>query len=658
MPPKDSYESSDHEREKIERLRRAMYSRSISPNIKDRPRRELEPESSPVGDDWVRPEPKMASSIIAPRGMGAMRVALRFLVGTAMAFFIGAAGFFAYYFLIGGGSAPVSPGNIDISVSGPLQVTSGAPVQLQIAIVNRNRTSLQLADLVVKFPQGTRSSADFSTDLPFIRQSLGTIEPGGRRQGTVSAILSGNEGKVGTTTVELEYRLQGSSAIFVAATEYQFLFASSPLSIAIEGNDEIISGQPVELAITVTSNADAPVKDVLLSASYPFGYTFTLADPEPLQGGGGNMWSLGDFTPGQKRTVTLRGVLLGESGDERVFRFTAGTRKERTDQSISTTLADYAHQVTVSRPFLGLAVTTNRESSGGVVSVTPGESVTVSVAWQNNLSTPIADAVIVARLSGVEIDGSTVRSSDGFYRSTDKSVLWDKSTTNGVLGALPPGARGTVSFSFPVPSGEATQELRDPRLNITVHAAGRRVAESGVPETLQASASQTLRFASALDIVAQGLYYSNPFGSTGPMPPKAESETTYAAVFNITNTTSRITNAVVKATLPPYVRWIGIYSPSNEKLLFNPNDSSVTWQVGTIEPGAGVGQTLPRHAAIAIGFTPSTSQIGQQPILLRDITLTGIDESSGKPVSKKASNITTSIMGDPGFSASAATVVK
>jgi hypothetical protein len=142
------------------------------------------------------------------------------------------------------------------------------------------------------------------------------------------------------------------------------------------------------------------------------------------------------------------------------------------------------------------------------------------------------------------------------------------------------------------------------------------------------------------------------------MPPKADSETTYAIVFSLTNTTNEIKNAIVKATLPPYVRWTGIYSPSAEKISFNQNDGTVTWEVGTIPANIGVGGTSPKQAAINVGFTPSTSQIGQQPPLIRAITLTGKDAATGENVSKEAKDVTTNILGDQGFLPANATVVK
>ena len=612
-------------------------------------------ERALVGNDWVRPEPKMSKVIVAPFGIGITRTVITWFVVASLAFFIGALGFFAYYFLIGGGSVPASPGNIDIAVSGPLLVSSGEPVELQVVVTNRNRTSLQLADLIVRYPPGTRSPTDLITDLRDQRIPLGTLEPGGRRQGTVSAVLSGNEGEIGHIKVELEYRLEGSSAIFVASSVYDVTFASSPLSISVEGNQETISGQPVEFRVTVASNADAPLKDVLFSVSYPFGFSLVSSEPK-LADTVANLWSLGDLVPGQKKTIILRGTLVGETGDERVFRFSAGTRKNTSEKTMSVILSDYSHRVSVSRPFLDLSVAVNRQERGGATSVEPGEVVTVTISYANNLQNVISDAILVARLSGVAIDGTTVKSNDGFYRSVDKSMLWDKSTAP-ELASLAPGARDTVSFTFQVPQSDVINSLRDPKLSITVHAAGKRIAESGVPESLQSSASRDIRFATDLELVAQGLYYTNPFGSVGPLPPKAGSETTYAVVFSITNTTSEIKNAQLKAILPPYVRWTGVYSPSHEKVTFNPTDSTFTWNIGSIAPGVGVGDSLPRQAAISIGFTPSTSQAGQQPPLVRGITLSGVDSSTQEQITKTSEDVTTNIAGDVGFEQSSANVV-
>lgn len=674
-------EPSEHEKDKVERLRRAMYSRSLSPKIHDRERRTLGQEQPSVGNEFVKPQEDATGLVVAPRAIGVARKALWWLLGAAIIFFVGAIAFFSYYFLIGGGSFAASPSNIAISISGPPQIEGGAPTELQIVVVNRNKVALELADLVVTYPKGTRSPTDFATDLQNQRIPLGVIEAGGTRQGTVSAVFAGNEGDHADVKVELEYRIGGSSAIFAASSDYSIVFSSSPLSLVVSGNNETVSGQPVELTVSVASNANAPVRDVLFSARYPFGFKFSSADPAPVTpapSGSSGTWKLGDIFPGQKREVTIRGVLSGEQGDDRVFQFIAGTRKDTTATStaIETPLANNIFTVSISKPFLGLAVSVGGASGSNIV-VSPGDNVSVSIDWQNNLPTSITDAVIVAKLSGFPIDGTTVHSADGFYRSNDDVVIWDKTTSNGALATLLPGARGKVGFSFQMPKSDALTNIINPSLEISINAAGKRTGEAGVPQNLQATAKQRISLASDIALTAQGLYYANPFGSVGPMPPKAGTETTYAIVLTVTNTTNKITDAKVTAHFPPYVRYVGICSPRAEcdpdtgKLTFNQEDGTLTWNMGDIEPGVGLNGTAPRQTAIAIGFMPSTSQIGQEPPLLQNIKLIGIDslkaaeQKKANPaavivpvVLKSVKDVTTNILGDPGFTSANSTVIK
>jgi len=649
--------TDEFEQEKIRRLQRAMYSRSLSKRLGKRPRRELKPLTASISSDWDTKEEGAPKTSTAPRGITAARSVMTWVLGLAVAFFLVSAGIFGYYFTVGPGGLVAAPGNIDISVLGPLSLVGGEPAELQVTVVNRNNTALELADLVIEYPEGTRSPSDFVTNLPRQRISLGEIEPGGTRRGTVSAVFVGVEGERKNIHVELEYRVSDSNAIFVSKTDYELSFTAAPVSISIEANDEVISGQRVAITATVNSNVDTVLKDVLLEAQVPFGFTLESSDPESVEDGT-LLWELGDMRPGDTYSLLIRGTMEGQESDERVFRFTAGTRKDKTSEKIDVALANGAHHVSIARPFIGLTLAMNTQGSGDIASALPGETVNVNVSWVNNLSTSITDAVLVAGLSGFEINGRSVRSNDGFYRSTDKTVLWDKSTTNGELARLSPGQRGSYSFSFDIPSEADAIDLRNAALTVTLHAAGKRVSQSGVPETLQASTKKELKLSSNVQFVAQGFYYQNPFGSVGPLPPKVDTETTYAVVFTVANTSNRIQDAKLTAKLPPYVRWIGVYSPAGEHLSFNAQAGTIEWNVGTIAAGTGVGGTAPRQVAFAIGFTPSSSQVGQEPDLIRDMRLTGTDSFTNGQVSRSHGPVTTSLLDDPGFSTTESQVVE
>lgn len=660
---------SDHEKEKIERLRRAMYSRQLQTRLDTRPRREMHPERPVVGEDWRRVESGAPGSMVAPITIGLARRLLQVILVLSAIFFAGSAAYFGYFFVLGGGSLRASSQNIDIAIGGPVQIAGGEKTELQIVVTNRNNTALQLADLVITYPEGTRSPVDLISSLPSQRISLGSIESGGRRQGTVTAIFAADRGDHATVKVELEYRLQGSNAIFVAESDYSAMFASAPVSVAVSGNTQAISGQPLQLDVVVSSNASVPVRDVVLRADLPFGFKLSSAIPAETAK---NVWRLGDMTPGQRIALTLFGTLTGQSSEERIFRFTAGTASSSAaSTTISTVMSTASLKTEIAKPFLDLAMSVEGKDVGSGIIVSPGDSVTVSLAYRNNLDTKIVNAVIVGRLAGIEVDGSTVRTNDGFYRSADGSLIWDRTTTGGALAEIEPGERGTLSFSFQVPRLEALPGSARPHIDVSLSAAGQRVSEDGVPETLQSTAQQRLAIGSDLQLATQGLYYTSPFGAVGPLPPKAGTETAYAILFTLKNSTNRMTNASLTALLPPYVRWLGMRSPASEKVTLNQETGVITWHIGDIDPGVGLGSTTPRQLAIAIGFTPSTSQIGEQPVLLQDVVLKARDVSTGGTVEiRTRPDVTTNLIliskssdavtagPDPGFNPANATVVK
>ena len=106
------------------------------------------------------------------------------------------------------------------------------------------------------------------------------------------------------------------------------------------------------------------------------------------------------------------------------------------------------------------------------------------------------------------------------------------------------------------------------------------------------------------------------------------------------------------------MRWIGVYSPAQERIKFNGLDGIIEWNIGDVGAGVGVNGAPPREVAFAIGLTPSASQIAQQPILLRSLVLSGTDTFTEKTVSVTTKDVNTNLIEDPGFSALEANVVQ
>lgn len=136
--------------------------------------------------------------------------------------------------------------------------------------------------------------------------------------------------------------------------------------------------------------------------------------------------------------------------------------------------------------------------------------------------------------------------------------------------------------------------------------------------------------------------------NSGPIPPRADRPTTYTAVWSISNSFNQVSNVEVRAVLPAYVKWSGLYNPAGESISFNSVTNEVVWNAGTILPNTGLGSAK-KEVYFQIEFLPSVSQVGETPMLVGQARLSGIDKITGLKVGSTASLLTTNFSLDPTF---------
>jgi hypothetical protein len=151
---------------------------------------------SKVPSAWEN-EKKEDFPIMAPRKKRP-RVTLEMIFAGSLAFFVLA--IVAAGLILFSGHNTISTKNVDVSVTGPAEISAGSTLSMQVVITNRNAVPMELTDLIVEFPTGTRSDTDVSKDLPRIREPIGTIKPGESINRTVRATVFGEAG----TTVSIK----------------------------------------------------------------------------------------------------------------------------------------------------------------------------------------------------------------------------------------------------------------------------------------------------------------------------------------------------------------------------------------------------------------------------------------------------------------------
>jgi hypothetical protein len=567
---------------------------------------------------------------------------LSLLFTVSFLFFVGAVIFATYLYL--GNTNVISPQNVDISIVGPVSVKAGEEISLQVAITNKNNTSLEYVDLVVTFPVGSRIVSNKVNETQF-RKNLGTVKPNELITETIRAALFGEENAEREVKVAIEYRNENSNAIIEKESFWKTLISSSPLTILFDIPRDASSNQEITLNVKTVSNSKEVLKDVILNIAYPSGFIFKEATPKASSGEGS--WFLGDLKQGEERLVKIKGIIQGQNEEERAFRVAAGQRTNKDSARVDVVYASSLKTLVIKRPFIAVNLAFNGNQDD-IHIIKDGQQVRGDIEWENNLLVNLLHAEIKLKLNGEIIDKSSIVSSRGFYNSVDDTILWSKSG-GGLPELIAPGQGNNLTFSFatmPLLSGKRTI-FQNPEMTFELVFKGIRSSEAREEDaTVETTLKKTIRVSSNLQVSPRSLYFTGPLLNSGPLPPINGQETTYTVVWSVVNSSNDISDTVVKTTLPPYVRWMGVVSPADENVTYNPLGGEIVWKVGSVKAGSGI--TVPsREIAFQVGMTPSSSHVGSYPEITADTVISGRDTFTGENITYSRRAVTSNLSGDP-----------
>lgn len=600
---------------KIEQAKKLLDSKYAK--VRERPRAKMHEHHINASEEWSHGQP--SSSPVATLSRAAKSSGSLFKkIFIISALFFAIAAIFAGMSLFGGRNV-VSTDSIDLEVLAKAFADGGETLDVTIQITNKNSAALELADLVVEYPRSSVEGGETERE----RRSLGTIRSGQTVIEDFQVVLFGEEGEERPISASLEYRVQGSNAIFVKESETLVALQSTPVQVTIDAPDTLVSNQIVTFDVNVISNATAVTEDMLLSVEYPAGFSFEEADPAPSLGN--SFWNIGDLPPGEEKTIAITGSLRAQAGEERIFRAYIGEQDPRNERRILTAFNSDVHSVLVQNSFLGATVKIDNKD-GDTVAIDSSDTVRVSVAWENTLAERLSDVEVTAKLSGSAYDRATIVPDRGFFDSNSNTVLWNDSTGS-PLGSVEPGDRGVLTFdmrSRPLVSG--TSVIDKPEIYVDVNVRG--IDGAGNVRSAENITQKTAAINSDFQVTQRTLFYGGLFSNTGPYPPRAEQPTTMTLVWTVTNTSNTIENGKITTTLPASVQWAGRTSPSSENITYNSVKREITWDLGTVQKSTGF-QLDPREVAFQVEILPSTSQVGGAPPLTSDVILSGDDMFTG-----------------------------
>ena len=644
MPPED--------KSRIEELKRSLYSRS-SPDVRTRRKLRFGDKESSVQTAWERPREEPDQPVLNETYKDkSMSFLSKLLIASAI-FCVIAVGVGAYLFL--NGANLISADNIDISISGPVSIPGGEPVSFDIGVINKNNVDLKLVDMAVEFPVGTTDPTDQTKELKQYRKLLGDIATGGTAHDTVSAVVFGEENMQKQITVTLTCSIKGSTSVFTKSKSYAVLINSSPINVTVSSYKEITSGQEFDIKVKIKSNSQQILRNNVLKANYPFGFTFISSDLKP--GTDNATWKLGDLPAGGDRTVTIHGKLQGEDTDARTFHFTVGAQGSGSTVAIGTEYMSVQQDITIQKPFITLAMTINGDTSSNDFVGQVGAEHVVELTWFNNLTVPVTNAQITVHLSGTAYDKNSVFAETGNFKSDTGDIVWNQQTDPNLV-SIAAGDSGHEVFTItPRDNSMQSNLIVNPLVTLSANVSGNRPQESNVSGQVTVASTRNIKISSNPSLSGQVVRSIGAFVNTGPIPPQAEKDTTFTIVWTVDNTSNAISNTQVTASLPAYVTWMNNISPASENLNYDKNSGIITWNIGNMGTYT-TSSSRRKEVSFQVSIKPNVNQIDQVPTLVNQAVLTATDNFTNQQLQSTQEILNTRFSTDPIYQEGQGVVVK
>jgi len=501
---------------------------------------------------------------------------------------------------------------------------------------NNGNVRLEEPELIFDYP--SYSIPADGTSLRVIKKSEelgGVIYPGQEKTFTFTTRLMGREGEIKEAQVTLSYRPKNLKARYESKTSFTTIIKKVPLNFDFDLSAKIESGKELKFRLNYFSNVDYPLSGLTVMIDYPSGFEFIDSAPKSLEK---TEWDLGLLNKAEGGRVEISGKLMGEVGEEKVFRARIGSWQD----GEFILLREAARGITIIRPALYI---TQQINNNPKFIASPGNLLHYEIFFKNIGEEFLSDMFLLVTLTGSAFDFKTVQAPEGDFTPGDNSIIWDWRKVRD-LQLLPPQSEGKIEFWVKLKDEWEIKGLEDKNPEILS-----RIFLSQVKEEFANKVNSKL-------IVSQKGYFSDEvFGNAGPLPPKIGETTTYTIIWQVKNYYNEMKDVKVKATLPKNVNLTGKIFPEAEvdKITFDSQSREIVWNVGDLMVGQGVLNQGP-NISFQIAFLPEENQKGETPELISQAKIIGQDQWTGEILQSTASFIDTTLQDDQAIAPGAGVV--
>jgi len=523
--------------------------------------------------------------------------------------------------------------NVSVSIDVPPTVSSGGEAVYRITLTNNDAQTLTKMELELVYPAGVKyfSSVPNAENLSGSIFKIPELKPKQNAVVIVKAQVAGNVNDEKKLTAKLHYSLVNFNSEFIKEAQVSIKLVASDLLLEVSGPTTANNAQLLVYKVHYKNSAKTELKNARIEMTYPEGFEFASGSPSPDIGS--NVWNMpavgvngeGDISiqgsfrsasPGETKTFTADLKILGD----------AGNYNSQKTASANTTFAN-----------LPLLVTQELYSNTATQVVKPGESLEFHVRYQNNSPTAATAVNVLVTLNSKAIDLSSLTAEGGTVSSN--TIQWNAS---GVpqLENLSPSESGQLSFRLKIKDPAVKDSSTDLILVSAIK------IKSNEYEGYFPGNELTLKISSPSKIETRLDY------SQGALPPKVGVSTNYKVRLALSNSSNNYQDGTLTAFIPLGPSGFVQGSPTQAEagnVEFDPATGKLVWKVGNLPAYTGK-FSEPRALEFTVKLSPSASQAGTTPTLVKDISFVAKDSFTSQNVQISAENIvTTDLAGQDGY---------
>lgn len=522
-------------------------------------------------------------------------------------------------------SPSFSDRNVVLTLEGPDRATSGEEVTYTLKWENNTKLTLHDMKFRLFYPDDSVVIVDGTPTQPESEGfEVDRLEPGMSAVREITLFIVGEKGSIKDMTVNLIFEAGTLRSAFEKEVKVNTTITDLPVTLTLTAPPNIVSGQPVTYIADVRNETNEDFVDMRLELEYPEG--FAVRDLTPSSDGGStSRWTIDELAQGEGLRFVIEGSLSGVQGEAKTV--TAVLKRRVGEQYI-----DYVRTESLtmlSSPLLSTRIEVNG-SRDHVAH--PGETLNYKLFYSNNSNQNLVGLSMAVQLDGQMFDVGRLNAGSGFF---DEAINTVRFSSSGVpdFASLPPGKSGTVDFSVPLKAAFVGGGTGSFFVKVST-----RLSTPNVPTGVQGNE------VFAQDVLTTKIVSQPTLGEAvsiagGASPLQVGQKTNFTVNWTITNPGNELRNATVTTILPPGISWDG--AEFGGQATYDVNTNRVTWDVGTVPFGTGIG-TPRMSTSFQISTIPSSNQQGREIKVLNNAALSGTDSFTGQNVQSVFRELTSS----------------